>query len=153
MDAGRVQLMAQSSIQIVLRLVHDGVPPTPQPGEVLVFGTQDKSGVFEPGTVAKGRGYVFDYAVAARLDEATGSPVFSGRYCQGSPAERFIFLNWKRGPDKPTLWAFRLKIPLAQITWDDVIAATSGDQVLQSIVTGRKPTLTKPASWDVVPRA
>lgn len=60
--------------------------------------------------------FVFSIKVKPQTEEL---PVFLGAITQGSPKERFVYIDIGRAAGQlNTLWSRRLKIPLKSITWE-----------------------------------
>ena len=79
------------------------------------------------------------FEFSARVKEGKdGVPVFLGKFVQGPPQERFVYLDiGTLAGQIDTPWSRRLKVPLRGITWDDVKQASSGTSVLETSVPGR----------------
>jgi hypothetical protein len=108
-------------------------PPVPEPVD---FGLQDKKSSIHPGKPAKGGLLHFEIDVAVK---ASASPVFSGPFVHGPPADRFLYLSWKKRGQHEHPWAWRIKIPLGRINWSLVRQAQKVGHCLESNVVGRRP--------------
>jgi hypothetical protein len=136
---------------LVLRLVHDGAQPGPALPEPLRFGLQDTKGEVHPGLTDPGPPRNFDLTLDVTADPATGRPLFRGAFAHGPPGARFLYLSWKRLGDTTPPYGWRIKIPLAGITWPDIRAASQPGICLATDVTGRRPHASAPIAWQVVP--
>ena len=78
------------------------------------------------------------FEFSARVKEGKdGQPSFLGPFVQGTPQERFVYLDigtYAGQTDTP--WSRRLKIPLRGITWDVVKQVSRGTNVLEASVPG-----------------
>jgi hypothetical protein len=71
----------------------------------------------------------FDFSVRVPADRTGGVPRFLGEFTQGSPTQRFVYLNsGKRAGQSGTHWDRRAKIPLTGITTAmiDAVQGTPG---------------------------
>jgi hypothetical protein len=133
--------------KLQVRLIHDGVQPGAPLSEPLRFGLQDAKGEVHPGLEAPGAPRNFDFALDVSGDE---KPVFRGSFAHGAPSVRFVYLSWKRVGEHAHPWGWRIKIPLAGITWDDIAAAEAPGMCLAANVVGRKPHTSQPVTWQVM---
>ena len=134
-----------------LCLVHDGAQPGTQVPEPVRFGLQDSKGEVHPGrpldeTTHRRR---FEVAVRVKGDGEGGPPVFSGPFCHGSPASRFLYLSWKRQGIHAAPWAWRIKIPLSGIGWPMIQEANGPGLWIEADVTGRRPHATEAVAWRI----
>lgn len=101
--------------EITLRIILE--KPTP----ATDFGIQEGNGhnyVTLQKQKSMGEDLTFDVTVRVK-PSADGSPVFLGAITQGSPKERFVYIDIGRAAGQlDTLWSRRLKIPLKSITWE-----------------------------------
>lgn len=66
----------------------------------------------------RGKDLSFEFTVRVKGD-SKGPPNFLGSFAQGSPGERFIYIDiGTYAGQTGTGWSRRLKIPLRGITWD-----------------------------------
>ena len=73
----------------------------------------------------KGKDLSFEFTVRIKGDSKAAAPNFLGSFVQGTPAERFIYIDiGTLAGQTGTCWSRRLKVPLRGITW------TMIDQVL-----------------------
>jgi hypothetical protein len=67
---------------------------------------------------------VFDLSVPVGVARPDGTPTFLGPFTQGPPAARFVYVNsGRQAGQSGTCWDRRAKVPLFEITADDVEAA------------------------------
>lgn len=91
----------------------------PPPG--VAFAVQRGRHELLPPSVAGAGEICFDFTlrVAARL--AGGEPNFLGPYAQGSPADRFVYVNSGTSAGQAgSPWSRRAKVRLSGIGWDAV---------------------------------
>ncbi|MEZ4902928.1 MAG: DUF5990 family protein [Spirosomataceae bacterium] len=63
---------------------------------------------------------VFDLSLSLKTYKEAG-PDFAGKIVQGTPFQRFIYMNIGASAGQVnTLWNRRLKIPLSGITWEQI---------------------------------
>lgn len=102
-------------MEITLRIILE------KPTTGVVFGIQEGSG-HDYVTIQKqkSQGEDLTFEVSVKLKSPTDeSPVFLGLAAQGSPKERFVYIDIGRAAGQmDTLWSRRLKIPLKSITWE-----------------------------------
>lgn len=81
--------------------------------------------------------FEFAMRVGRRAD---GAPNFLGRFAQGPPGARFVYVNSGTLAGQPeSCWTRRAKIPLAGITWTLIDAARRTDSALEADVPGTGP--------------
>ena len=128
-----------------LRVLHDGAQPGPAIEGAGPVVTLDSKGRTHPGTALPDGRIAFDFTVQARLED--GHATFTGPFCQGGPAERFLYLAWPNPPGATTPWAWRIKLPLAQIGPTLIEAAVAQARPIVADVTGRKPHGSERVGW------
>ena len=128
-----------------LRVLHDGAQPGPAIEGAGPVVTLDAKGRTHPGTTLPDGLIAFDFTVQARLEEDRAS--FSGPFCQGGPGERFLYLAWPNPRGATTPWAWRIKLPLAQIGPALIEAAVARARPIEADATGRKPHSRDPVGW------
>jgi uncharacterized protein DUF5990 len=101
--------------ELMLRLVVE------KPPAGVDFGLQKGRGR-EYETIQRQRSTLkdlqFDFTVRARVGRKAGVPDFLGAIVQGSPTERFVYVDiGTYAGQKDALWSRRLKVPLSGITW------------------------------------
>ncbi len=108
-----------------LRLICVTPPPRLHEGQPTIFGLQDKRQTLDPGQPQYDGSVAYECVLGVRHEERLGSLRFSGQYVHGNAGDPFLYLSW--GPDSGAPpWIRRLKISLASITWDQVLAADGG---------------------------
>jgi hypothetical protein len=78
----------------------------------------------------------FDFSLTAKQGKTVGSPDFRGRIVQGTPANRFVYIDvGTYAGQQHTHWARRMKVPLEGISWEHIVQAAhnSGHRLLGSI--------------------
>jgi hypothetical protein len=131
---------------LIIRLICTSMPETPAVEGQLEVGIQDKAQVVHTGRMHKNGTMVFECTVEARLDASTEEPSYRGPFVQGTPEARFIYLSWKRKTQSASPWYWRVKVPLAGITWKHVSSLKS-NEVMEANITGRRPHATEPIVW------
>jgi hypothetical protein len=104
----------------------------------------------------------FELEVNAKQGKVKGSTNFTGPYTQGPPTARFFYLSLGQITDdgEPT-WSGRVKVPLANVPWQQVERVLSNPELLLeasfqgtkengSIAAATVPLLG--GGWDVSPR-
>jgi hypothetical protein len=134
---------------IRLRLIHDGVQPGTPLDEPMRFGLQDAKGEVHPGIGASGNARHFDLILEVGGDDKSGRPGFRGPFAHGGPADRFLYLSWKREGTHAAPWAWRIKIPLSGIGWADIRAAEKPGNCLVANVIGRRPHASAAIPWQI----
>jgi hypothetical protein len=76
----------------------------------------------------------FRFTLQARQDAGTGQPVFTGPYSQGTPADRFVYLCWGERDGGQFNMSMRVKVPLRDLTWNQVQAAASRGQPIRAVL-------------------
>lgn len=92
-----------------------------KPNAGVDFGIQQGSGsnyVTLQKQRSTGEDLVFDFVL--NLKSQTGElPIFTGAVAQGSPQERFVYIDIGTAAGQMgTVWSRRLKVPLKSITWE-----------------------------------
>ena len=120
---------------IRLRLICTQPPPSSYEGEPTSFGLQDKRQALDPGQRQSDGSIQYECVVKVRCTEA-GVLRFSGPCVHGRGDDPFLYLSWRREAGD-TSWIRRLKISLASITWEQVVAASAPDEgLLEGTVSG-----------------
>ena len=100
------------------------------------FGIQQGSGhtsVTLQKQKSTGEDLTFEVSVKVK-SSADESPVFLGAVTQGSPKERFIYIDIGRAAGQlDTLWSRRLKIPLKSITWELIQQLDTAQQAVLEV--------------------
>ncbi|QHV96695.1 DUF5990 family protein [Spirosoma endbachense] len=106
------------------------------------FGLQKGSGhAYEPVQVqqAHAQDIRFECPVTVKGDRQTDEkPGFSGPFVQGSPPEKFIYIDiGTYAGQRESIWGGRLKVPLRGISWDTIEEVIiSSELVLETQVPG-----------------
>jgi hypothetical protein len=130
---------------ITIRLVCTSMPETPFEEGLLDVGLQDKAQAVHPGRVHKDGTTVFACALEAILVDGGQAPGYRGPFVHGTPDARFLYLSWKRRAQDVSPWYWRVKIPLAGITWKQ-LSSLKANEVLEANI-GRRPHATEPIAW------
>ena len=139
--------------QILVRLVHAGAQPEPAVAEPVRFGVQDLKDNVHPGSGRSHDGLQFDVPVEVAGTPGQEDPVFSGPFCQGPRTGRFLYMSWKREGNPAAPWAWRIKIPLSEITWAMVEKAGRPGWCIQANVNDRRPHMVAPIAWKLAKSA
>jgi len=128
----------ETTVRLRVRLAQ--APPRSYPGhEAIEGGIQRKQEVL-PGESGPDGLPRFACELRARLDPATGEPVFLGPSAFGPPAARFLYVSWSAvtaaDPGAGRAMFRRMKVPLAGITWAQVEQAAQRGGVLEATVPG-----------------
>ncbi len=105
------------------------------------FGLQEGKG-HEYKTIqtqrSKGRNLTFDSTVTVKDNREDGLPNFLGPLTQGPPTDRFIYFDIGQfAGQKDCCWSRRLKISLAEITWEMIRQASADPTlILQACIPG-----------------
>ena len=104
----------------------------------VAFAVQrGRDGLLEPSAVSTDA-MVFDFGVRV-AEGKDGRPNFLGPFAQGTPADRFVYVNsGTYAGQTGTPWSRRAKLKLAGIGWEmvDDVLATPG-AVLEARIEGR----------------
>ncbi len=117
-----------------LRLISETQPPTLHEGEPTIFGLQDKQQAVDSGRRCRDGSVEYECVVKVRRGQGDRLR-FSGPCVHGTAADPFLYLSWRRGTE-PLEWIRRLKISLASITWEQAVAASAEDSLLEGRVAG-----------------
>lgn len=116
------------------RLLHDGACPVGA-AEPVVFGLQNAREEIQAGVPTANGRLAFDFELRVKDGPDPQRPVFLGDHAMGPPAERFVYLSWKR-TGAPGCVA-RLKAQLRGVTWAQVREAQATGRALVADMTGR----------------
>jgi hypothetical protein len=119
----------------------DDIPATNPHNLAFKFGLQDKQGEIVPPSSRKDGRLVFDFTLTAKKGIDPKRPVFGGRFANGPPNDRFVYLSWyaiRRGD-----YINRVKARLSQIEWQMVRAAQARNKAITADMTGWTPGHTK----------
>lgn len=129
----------ERSVRLRVRLAD--LPPRAFAGYAEIEGGIQRKEEVLPGERGPDGRPRFACELRARLDAATGAPVFLGPFAFGPPAGRFLYVSWSAvqpaAPGVGRAMVRRAKVPLAAITWAQVEeAAAQPDAVLEATVAG-----------------
>ena len=122
-------MASQNMVPVQLRVVCLRPPPDTFDGQATHFGLQDKKGGLDSGTQRADGARILGCEAQAKLKD--GKPDFSGAQVQGKPGERFLYLSWAYAAGG---WVQRIKIPLSDITWQQIEQAASSDSALEAVI-------------------
>jgi len=134
-------------VGLTLQLRCRDLPPTLHAGEPTEFGLQDKQRRLDPGQPDADGTRCFTIALAVQARGTTDAPDFAGAAVHGRPGERFLYLGW-RGVGAPG-WIRRWKIPLGEISWEQIAAAQSGAPLTAEVSAASGVTIRPLAGWRV----
>ena len=125
----------------VVRLRLDCLDPPARHDDACVeFGLQDKHGALDPGQAQPDGAVRYELDLGVSGDPSTGPLRLRGPNVHGPATAPFLYLSLRRkdpDPASPASWIRRLKIPLASIGWDQIVAAGPPDRgVLEAVVAG-----------------
>jgi hypothetical protein len=110
----------------------------PPPG--VDFGIQRGSGTDYESLFVQQRtrgDLSFDFSLTVAGNRMDGLPNFRGPFTQGTPADRFIYVDvGTYAGQKNTQWSRRMKIPLQDITWALIKRASKPGHRLSAKVPG-----------------
>lgn len=109
-------------------------PPVSSEGEPTAFGLQDKHQTIDPGHRVADGAVEYECVVKVRRGQSD-RPRFSGPCVHGTATDHFLYLSWRRETEPPE-WIRRLKVSLSSITWEQVVAASTEEALLEATVTG-----------------
>lgn len=115
----------------------------PEQDADVYFGLQDKSNDLKPGTPREDGALVFTCELKTAAGEGTEVPNFTGSFTHGTPKERFLYLSYGSQAGGVWNWMKRIKIPLKEITWEQVETAANDNHVLEATVDGRQAATVK----------
>jgi hypothetical protein len=123
---------ARAEREIPLRITVLGPPPG------VAFAVQRGRDDLLPPTRATAAEVSFDFTVRVAPSSTGGAPNFLGPFAQGTPGDRFVYVNsGQRAGDADSCWDRRAKVRLAGITWEliDRVAPETGS-VLEARIVG-----------------
>lgn len=135
-------------LELTVLLICQDTPPPEREGRAMEFGAQDKAGVLHRGVPEGERALRFALRIVAR-PAADGEVDFAGPFVHGVPQGRFLYLGYR--PLGETTWTRRWKIPLAALTWSQMLAAYEGGKPVRLIGVGVSGLGTPPRQlslWD-----
>ncbi|GLC25279.1 DUF5990 family protein [Roseisolibacter agri] len=139
MAASAAAPTGERTVRLRIRLAD--LPPRACAGYTEIEGGLQRKDEVLPGEVGPDGLPYFACDLRARLDAATGAPVFLGPFAFGPPAGRFLYVSWSAvqpsDPGAGRAMFRRAKVPLAAITWVQVEeAAGQPNVVLEATVPG-----------------
>lgn len=128
----------ERTVRLRVRLAD--APPRACAGYAEIEGGIQRKDEVLPGEAGPDGLPRFACELRARLDAATGAPVFLGPFAFGPPAARFLYVSWSAvqpaEPGAGRTMIRRAKVPLAAITWAQVEDAALRGGVLEARVPG-----------------
>jgi len=108
----------------------------PPPGAPFCL-QQGKTDLVPPSSYS-GENTSFDFTVNIANDRTDGPPNFRGKFAQGPPGGRFVYINsGTYAGHADSCWSRRAKVPLSGITWELVEEALSkSGAVLEARIAG-----------------
>ncbi len=101
------------------------------------FGVQDGKGnnyTMIQKQRSTGADLEFECMVTAKDNRADGSPNFLGSLAQGPSTGRFIYISsGKSAGQTESCWVRRLKISLAEITWEMIVKSSADPQLILEV--------------------
>jgi hypothetical protein len=108
-------------VEVPLRIVLVGPPLG------VAFALQRGKDELVSRQVADGEELAFELTVRAKGEPGSGPPNFLGPFAQGTPADRFVYVNsGARAGEPASCWDRRAKVRLAGITWEMVEQVRQG---------------------------
>jgi hypothetical protein len=117
-------------------------PPATNEGKAAFFGLQDKAQALLEGQPRDDGALQFDFELDSKGAVGQGAPDFSGKFAHGTPNARFLYLSYGYPDSGKLTWIFRIKIPLRDITWDIINAASNA--IIEGAVDGRRAATVPP---------
>ncbi|GCE21282.1 DUF5990 family protein [Dictyobacter kobayashii] len=94
--------------------------------EQTVSGLQDRQQGLLAGQLHANDSVSYSTEVLVISDDKAGKVRFRGPYVHGTPTVSFLYLSLRRSDPEQPAWIKRLKIPLPDITWDEITQAPEG---------------------------
>ena len=141
--------MTHPSSQIQLRILCRVPPPATERGNPTEFGLQDKQRLLHAGMAQDETALMFVCDCTVKGTPGEGMPRLGGPFVHGTVAEPFVYLAWRHADAPVGAWIRRMKIPLKQISWDDVAAVEGIDRYLLATIDafGSRVTAILPEGW------
>ncbi|HET7232855.1 MAG TPA: DUF5990 family protein [Longimicrobium sp.] len=115
--------------ELPLRIIVNRPPPG------VTFAVQKGRHGLLPPTRRTADEIAFDFSV--RVGDRDGRPNFVGEYAQGTPADRFVYVNSGTGAGQMgSPWSRRAKVKLGTLTREMVDAALDAGGVLEARIHG-----------------
>lgn len=127
---------APGTAELRIRLVCVSPPSDEYNGHPAEFGLQDKKGVLHLGVRRPDGAIRYDFAIMVERKPDQSAPKFGGPFVHGTADAPFLYLGYREA-QAGAAWIKRLKIPLAQITWTQVEAASEQGMLLHGTVSGQ----------------
>jgi hypothetical protein len=125
-----------TSPEMRVRLMCVSPPPVEHDGHITEFGLQDKKQVLHPGMRLQDGVLRFDFTITAQQKSDRAIPKFGGPFVHGPADAPFLYLGYREA-QAGAAWIKRIKIPLGQITWAQVEAASAPGKLLEGAVSGQ----------------
>ena len=128
--------MPPERFDLPLRIIVD--PPIDGLALALQCGQSAKAALIPPASLSA-QAVAFDFEVTVAGALADGRPRLLGPNVQGPPDARFVYLcvgRYAGQADSP--FAGRVKVPLSDLTWDQITALPPGGR-LGARIPGRSP--------------
>jgi len=123
--------MTSEKTELALRIVVD--QPIPGVALALQRGSGTKFGLVGPAQ-ASADALVFDLDITLDGVIAAGGPRLLGRFVQGPPTARFVYINVGASAGQiGSPWQRRVKVPLGGIGWQAIEALSPGDRLTAHI--------------------
>ncbi|MEM7221477.1 MAG: DUF5990 family protein [Pseudomonadota bacterium] len=117
--------------QISVKLICRDFPK----GEGLHLGIQEGKEVTDLRPL-EGKEIIFEAPFRLGARKKDGGPNFLGAYAQGTPGERFLYLNWGQlQGDGSFDYPSRAKVHLSHISWQDIEKADKAGKPLTAELT------------------
>lgn len=114
---------AQGAREVQLRVVCGEPPACEREGVRTEFGLQDRQRALHPGQAQADGSLAYALSVTATQRPGADGVRFSGPFLHGTAADPFLYLSLRAAEGEATAWIRRLKIPLADLTWERLAAA------------------------------
>lgn len=128
--------MRAERFELPIRIVVEN--PVPGLAMALQRGRTAQAELVSPSSQSAAA-VVFDLTLTVDGSLADGRPRLLGRYAQGPPEARFVYLSvGKYAGQAESEWGGRVKVPLGDLGWDAIEALPPGSG-LTARITGRSP--------------
>jgi hypothetical protein len=109
--------------EVRLRVVCVEPPACDREGVRTEFGLQDRDRALHPGRIQADGTLAFALTVTATYRPESNTVRFSGPFAHGTASDLFLYLSLREVGGEATAWIRRLKVPLADLTWERLTAA------------------------------
>lgn len=130
------KVTALETTEVRIRLVCVSPPSDEYNGHPAEFGQQDKKQALHLGVRLKDGSMRYDFTVTLERKPDHPAPKFGGPFVHGPADAPFLYLGYREA-QAGAAWIKRLKIPLGQITWAQVEAASTPGKLLEGAVSGQ----------------